>query len=287
VAATADIEKQLKWEARQRPRAGAAAAAGALGLMLFFVLQELVARGVPSSSLLVSLQHAVRPGPLERMPSLQVPIFQYLHDHAPTVLGVGVAGLIGYVGLAWAVGFLAVATTARNPALPRWAPLLPLIGGALMGLSVLTFQIARNQRFADFLNGPRTVADAVSTQGGLITFAKVLGLLGSLTLAAGLVLVSLNAMRAGLLTRFYGVLGIITGAMLVLLPLPIVQIFWLGAIAVLFLGAWPGGMPPAWGSGKAMPWPGGRRAAPRSAPAPAAEPPAADASARRKRKKRS
>jgi hypothetical protein len=206
------------------------------------------------------------------------------------VLGVGVAGLIGYVGLAWAVGFLAVATTARNPALPRWAPLLPLIGGALMGLSVLTFQIARNQRFADFLNGPRTVADAVSTQGGLITFSKVLGLLGSLTLAAGLVLVSLNAMRAGLLTRFYGVLGIITGAMLVLLPLPIVQIFWLGAVGFVLLGRWPGGELPAWATGRAVPWPTPerppprqRRGAPAATAGPAAAPPS---SARRKRKKR-
>src|SRR3954451_12050983 len=151
-----------------------------------------------------------------------------------------------------------------------------------MGLSVLTFQVARNQRFADFLKGPRTVADAISTQGGLITFAKLLGLLGSLTLAAGLVLVCLNAMRAGLLTRFYGVLGIITGAMLVLLPLPIIQIFWLGALAMMFVGVWPGGLPPAWSAGEAMPWPGGRARGAPIAPAPPPEP--RDPGARRKRK---
>ena len=43
-------------------------------------------------------------------------------------------------------------------------------------------------------------------------------------------LISLNAMRVGLLTRFMGVLGIITGALQILPfggPLPVVQCFWL------------------------------------------------------------
>ena len=43
-------------------------------------------------------------------------------------------------------------------------------------------------------------------------------------------LICLNAMRVGLLTRFMGVLGIITGALQILPlggPLPVVQCFWL------------------------------------------------------------
>jgi hypothetical protein len=67
-------------------------------------------------------------------------------------------------------------------------------------------------------------------------------------------------MRIGLVTRFMGVLGIITGALLVFplgSPLPIVQCFWLFMLGVLFLGRWPGGTPPAWRSGEAMPWPTG------------------------------
>ena len=34
MAVTADIEKQLAWEARQRPRAGIAAAVGSAGLIV-------------------------------------------------------------------------------------------------------------------------------------------------------------------------------------------------------------------------------------------------------------
>jgi hypothetical protein len=37
--------------------------------------------------------------------------------------------------------------------------------------------------------------------------------------------------------------------------LPIIQSFWLAAIAVLIAGRWPNGVPPSWRSGKAEPWP--------------------------------
>ena len=74
----------------------------------------------------------------------------------------------------------------------------------------------------------------------------------------GWVVICLNAMRIGLLTRFMGVLGVICGALIVLpilSPLPIVQTFWLGAMAVLLAKRWPNGVPPAWTTGEAVPWP--------------------------------
>jgi hypothetical protein len=284
VAATADTEKQLAFEARQRPRAGIAAAVGTVGLVAFLLLQQAIGSGQPTASFETSLQRAAQPGPLDRLPSLQVPIFQFLHDHAAEVIASGVAGLIGYVGMGWAVAFLAVAARARRPELPRWSVIVTLVGGVLLGLGLVTLQIAKVTKAADFLDGPRTVGDAASS-GGLFAFAQVMQIFGSLALAIALVLVSLNAMRTGLLTRLYGVLGIITGATLVIFPLPIVQVFWLGALALLCLGLWPGGLPPAWRSGVAEPWPSARPqpAAAQPAPAPAAEP---RSGARTKRKKR-
>ena len=50
----------------------------------------------------------------------------------------------------------------------------------------------------------------------------------------------------------------ICGALIVLpilSPLPIVQTFWLGALAVLLAKRWPNGVPPAWTTGEATPWP--------------------------------
>jgi hypothetical protein len=82
---------------------------------------------------------------------------------------------------------------------------------------------------------------------------------GTLSLAFAYVIVSLNAMRAGLLSRFMGVLGIIVGALIVLplLPsgVPVVEVFWFGALSALFLGYWPGGRGPAWETGEPVPWP--------------------------------
>ena len=285
MAATVDIEKQLGWEARQRPRAGIAAGLGAVGLVAFLLLQQAIGNGVPTASFLTSLQRATRPGQLDTLPSLQAPVFQFLHDHSAEVIASGVVGLIGYVGMGWAVGFLAVAARARRPELPRWSVILTILGGVLLALGILTLQIGKVTKASDFLDSPRTVGDA-STSGGLFAFAQVMQIFGSLALAIALVLVSLNAMRAGLLTRLFGVLGIITGATLVIFPLPIVQVFWLGGLALLCLGLWPGGVPPAWQSGMAEPWPSNRpQAAPQPAPAPAGEP-RPRSSARSKRKKR-
>jgi hypothetical protein len=281
VAVTADIEKQLAWEARQRPRAGIAAGIGTAGLVAFLLLQQAIGSGSPSASFLTSLQRAAQPGRLDGIPSLQAPIFQYLHDHAGEVIASGAVGLIGYVGMGWGVGFLAVAARARRPELPRWSVIVTIVGGVLLGLGILALQTGKVTKASDFLDGPRTVA-AASATGGLFAFAQVMQIFGSLALAIALVLVSLNAMRTGLLTRLFGVLGIITGATLVIFPLPIVQVFWLAALAALCLGVWPGGMPPAWQSGMAEPWPSSRsQPAPRPAPAPAGEP-----RPRSKRKKR-
>ena len=120
-----------------------------------------------------------------------------------------------------------------------------------------------------------------------------------------LVLVSLNAMRVGLLTRFMGMLGIIAGALQVL-PLiaqPVVQLFWLLMLGALILGRWPNGQPPAWRSREAVPWPSApsareqrqRAAAERRGevdepdapePVPVSAGPSPSASARKRKRKR-
>ena len=71
-------------------------------------------------------------------------------------------------------------------------------------------------------------------------------------------LVSVNAMRAGLLSRFMGILGIIAGPLVVIPILPaarFIQLFWIVALGVLFLGRWPNGRGPAWSVVEAIPWP--------------------------------
>jgi hypothetical protein len=82
-------------------------------------------------------------------------------------------------------------------------------------------------------------------------------LAGGFALGFTLIMLCLNAMRAGLLTRFMGVLGMIVGATFVL-PLDqqgVIRAFWLIALGFLIYGRWPSGTPQAWQTGEAVPWP--------------------------------
>jgi hypothetical protein len=77
---------------------------------------------------------------------------------------------------------------------------------------------------------------------------------GSLGLVVGVVYTSLYAMRVGLLTRFWGSLGMALGVSLLFLGLLGLLIFFL-AMGLLIAGLWPRGRPPAWEEGRAVPWP--------------------------------
>ena len=93
-------------------------------------------------------------------------------------------------------------------------------------------------------------------RSGLLVVADGAGGLPSGAKASEL---AVNAMRAGVLSRFMGIIGIIVGVLFVI-PLlgqvPIVEVFWVAALGLLFLGRWPqGGRGPAWETGEAIPWP--------------------------------
>ena len=77
---------------------------------------------------------------------------------------------------------------------------------------------------------------------------------GRLGLAFALIYCCLYGMRTGLLTRFWGSLGMALGAAALLLLIQFTLI-WFLYFALLLAGWVPGGRPPAWAAGKAIPWP--------------------------------
>ena len=309
MAAVADTAEQLAWERRQARGAAIAALAAALFTFVGTVWRGLTLADLPRTSVADALVRAAQPGPAGEAESLRVTTFEYYQDHATSVMLSSIMVAVGYVAMGWAISYLAAATRARRPQLPRIMLYLPIVGGVLQGISTIVSSLATRSAIGSFLDGSRTVDEGLDIgTDGLAVFAQVLGLPGALALALSLVLIALNAMRVGLLTRFMGVLGMITGALQILPiggPLPVVQAFWLIMLAVLFLDRWPNGQPPAWRTGNPEPWPSSADvraerqkalAARRGDPAPEPEPePApvpergpspASAAMKRKRKRR-
>lgn len=84
--------------------------------------------------------------------------------------------------------------------------------------------------------------------------ATGLGLGGRLGLAIVLFYSCLYGMRTGLLSRFWGSLGMALGVAALLLLVQFSLIFFL-YFGLLLIGRLPGGRPPAWAAGEAVPWP--------------------------------
>jgi len=88
----------------------------------------------------------------------------------------------------------------------------------------------------------------------LLKIGQFAGLAGGLSLVVGLLYVGLWSMRTGLLTRFWGSLGMAVGFASIIGFSPLAFI-WFIYIGLLLLGVLPGGRPPAWAAGEAIPWP--------------------------------
>jgi len=218
---------------------------------------------------------------------------------------------LGSLAVAWTLAYLYRSARARKPELKPFIKYIAVAGGvlaALTGIAYAAIVAVKVHQFAT--TGAQTYDEAKHLTGaaGLLGL-QLVGQASALLLAVGFVLVSLNAMRVGLLTRFMGYLGIGAGVLVLfqVTQVPIVQGYWLLALAYLVSGRWPTGVPPAWRSGRAEPWPpsqgmrgrgprpaggiGAAKPAPTPAPetvgAPAAATRSRSTTSKRKRKRRS
>jgi hypothetical protein len=92
------------------------------------------------------------------------------------------------------------------------------------------------------------------TEATFTPFATGLGIAGGLGFVIALFYSCLWAMRTGLLTRFWGSLGMALGVAALFGLLPFVLI-WFLYFGILLLDRLPRGRPPAWAAGEAIPWP--------------------------------
>jgi hypothetical protein len=91
------------------------------------------------------------------------------------------------------------------------------------------------------------------TEAPLRPLAAVFGLGGQIGFLVAMVYTCLHAMRTGLLTRFWGSLGMALGAVSFIFFQ--FALLWFAYLGLVIAGWVPRGRPPAWASGEAIPWP--------------------------------
>lgn len=97
-------------------------------------------------------------------------------------------------------------------------------------------------------------ASNAQTEATFTPFATGLGIAGGLGFVVALFYTCLWGMRTGLLTRFWGSLGMALGVAALFGLMPFV-LLWFLYFGVLLLDRLPGGRPPAWAAGEAIAWP--------------------------------
>jgi hypothetical protein len=100
------------------------------------------------------------------------------------------------------------------------------------------------------------LADHLNRHTALLIVGGVISTIGVLALVFGMIYTSLWCMRLGLLTRFWGALGMAFGLFLVIPIFPPIPglVLWFAVTGLMLAGRWPRPLPPAWAAGEAIPW---------------------------------
>jgi uncharacterized protein DUF4386 len=231
-------EQQLDWERRMGRVAGAAALVTLVLSIVFLALQGSALRDTVEDS--------------DRSLLLEV------DGNSSTLIGASAVQVATQLLLIVVLVFLYRVTKYRRPQTPSVAQQLAILGPLLYSAGSVFLQLDLLNVADDFVSsGPQTEARAEQLMDDRTAVPVFIGLAGQLALAFAMVTIHVNAMRAGTISRFLGIIGIILGVLFVVpfLGPVVIQIFWLGALAAIFLGIWPGGRGPAWESGEAEPWP--------------------------------
>ncbi|MDW5593756.1 hypothetical protein VSS74_05390 [Conexibacter stalactiti] len=176
-------------------------------------------------------------------------------DHRSAVLLSAVLSALGLLAITFVGDFLLRAVGNRTRIQPFVRPLL-VLGGVGLAIFSVVLQIVSAIRLDHFATESTLTWEELKEAQSYGPFIFV-GIVFQFAFAIGLILVALNAMRVGLLTRFLGYLGVFSAVLFViaLLPLPIVQAYWLAMLALLLWNVGGAREPPSWASGREELWP--------------------------------
>lgn len=255
-------ELRIGFETARRARLAVPAVAGGVLYLLSGIILNATLKELPTVGIVQGLEPALR-GEANPAVSPRAPEVRFIDHHAFGLIAGSVLTVVAVAALTLVLLFLADCTRFRRP--ESWPAARPvvLVGGIgyialnLIHEIALTIEAHKFTHGSDFSS--KAVEKALLGSGSVGIALGLLGLIAALALAVGMIAVSVGAMRAGLLPRWLGMLGAVSG--LLFLPffgtatLQLIPTFWLVATGVLLMGRWPGGDPPAWPSGEARPWP--------------------------------
>ncbi len=233
-------EDQLLYESRVRNRQAAVAVAAGVLLIIASVIQL--------------------SGPHTSVDELTTDLL-IANQRFPLDLIAAVVSGLAYLGIAWTLVFLIQSARARNPQVRSFIRILTIVGGGLSAVAGVVYGVIVAVKVHQFATtGAQTYDQATHLTGGAgLLGLQLLGQLAALLIAVSFVLVCMQALRVGLLTKFMGYLGMFAGALVLfqITQVPVVQLFWLVALGYMLSGRWPTGMPAAWRTGRSEALPSG------------------------------
>lgn len=238
--------RQLEWEQRWSRPAGLAA---------------LLALGFVAASLFFASQIGASDGDSEFLRNVDA------HQSARLISSILQA--IGIALLSLPLFFLFKAAAARSEAVRGQLVGIVVAGPLFLAVASVLTGISTLQAASDFVSDqvPQLLANGVALgsdraddlasdaigDASLRPLAAGFGIGGQIGFVVAMFYTSMHAMRTGLLTRFWGSLGMALGAVSFIFFQ--FTLLWFVYLGLLLVGWVPGGRPPAWQTGEAEPWP--------------------------------
>jgi hypothetical protein len=257
-----EVRDQIEWESQRRARLAVPSFAGGFLYLLSAVIISAAVNGAPKVGLLQAFAPAFK-GELEASDSPRAGDVKFFSSHAVTLIAGSVLAAAAVMALTLVLVFLLDATRFRRPNVWPPARRVVLFGGSGVAIISVIHQIVEaieTHRFAVGHDHSRDAVERALQSGTATVIVEYIGLVAGLSLAVGLIVVLINALRVGLVPRWMMLLGIFI-AVLIVLPigaaeLQIVPAFWMVMMGILLAGRWPNkNEPPGWAAGEARPYP--------------------------------
>ena len=193
---------------------------------------------------------------------LPTDVYRGFDEHTTTIMASSIMRALSLGLMAVPLVYVFRAAQARSERVNRLMLGFAVLPPAMLAIQSVLLYLGQSQLSSDFIADAASGGDVytmfqdLNDDNSLILGSSAIGQIGGLGLVVAMVYVALQAMRTGLLTRFFATLGMALAVASILLQLPLAPLgLWFGWLGLVILDRVPNGRPPAWSAGVAIPWP--------------------------------